>query len=84
MVASGAVRLRRLGLGLTLGCGTTLLVAGLLGPGVALLVAVVFILASVFVADDGAGTFFPLAVLFVMAIAIVVTGLLGAVFYLYH
>ncbi|VVS98289.1 hypothetical protein [Erythrobacter sp. EC-HK427] len=71
MVASGKVRLRRFGIGISLGCGGAWLAALFVGPGVALAIAVLAFLGSVMVADDGAGTFFPLALLAVIAIVLI-------------
>ena len=79
MVASGPVRLRRFGLGLTAGCGATLLSSLLFGPAIALAVAVLSFLASVMVADDGAGTFFPLALLFTIAVVVVLMMFVAAI-----
>ena len=71
MVADGRTRLRHFGIGMTAGCSGAWLVALLVGPGPALAVAVLAFLASTFVADDGAGTFFPLALLLVLGLTLV-------------
>ena len=79
MVASGPVRLRRFGLGIFAGCGATIAASVLFGPGIAMAIAVLSFLASVLVADDGAGTFFPLALLFTIAVAVVLMMFIAAV-----
>ena len=79
MVASGAVRLRRFGLGMSLGCGGTILAALLIGPGEALAVAILAFLASTFAADDGVGTFFPLALLLVIGMTLVLAMLVATI-----
>ncbi|MBH5323402.1 hypothetical protein [Aurantiacibacter sediminis] len=79
MVASGKVRLKRFSIGMSAGCGSALIAALTLGPLVAMAIGLIAFLASVFVADDGAGTFFTLALLAVMAVVLVLAVFVGVV-----
>ena len=79
MVASGKIRLQRFGIGMFAGCGGAWIAALTVGPLLALAIGIVAFLASVFVADDGAGTFFTLALLIVLALALVLGVFIGAV-----
>lgn len=49
----------------------TVLAALLLGPAAALALAVLTFLTTAFVADDGVGTFFPLALMLVIAMTLI-------------
>ena len=79
MVADGRTRLKRFGIGMAAGCGGAWLAAVLIGPAPALAVAVLAFLASTFAADDGVGTFFPLALLFTLAVTLVLLMFIASV-----
>ena len=75
----GKTKLQRFAFGIAAGTVAALASGWLIHPGAGFAVAVLAFLASVFVADDGAGTFFPLALLFMIAVALVLLVFVGVV-----